>query len=171
MKTQLDAMFEFVTSNLPARLQDTSGFDSWMENIELTVDEKNVGRLAPEDGGGMQKRIAIRRYDGVLAWERWPYRQIDPDVLFALVGAWLGEHADDLRERLNLGSPMPDVEIRDNESAIVAISVPLADELILVPDPDGIIPLRGLRYSLAGAQIRPAETFGIAAQPKREIER
>ncbi|WP_368737068.1 phage tail protein, partial [Klebsiella pneumoniae] len=78
-------------------------------------------------------------------------------------GAWLGEHADDLRERLNLGSPMPDVEIRDNESAIVAISVPLADELILVPDDDGIIPLRGLRYSLAGAQIRPAETFGIAA--------
>ncbi|EPO5656599.1 hypothetical protein ACUB9E_003896 [Klebsiella oxytoca] len=40
MKTQLDALFGFVTSNLPARLQDTSGFDSWMENIELTVDEK-----------------------------------------------------------------------------------------------------------------------------------
>ncbi|ELI8130202.1 phage tail protein, partial [Yersinia enterocolitica] len=32
--TQLDKLFDFVSSNLPERLMKTTGADAWMEDIE-----------------------------------------------------------------------------------------------------------------------------------------
>ena len=138
--TQLDQLYEFVTAHLPARLQETTGFESWMDNIELLRSGKALGMG--------QLRIGVRRYNGVMGWDRWPYRQCNPDLLFALVCAWLDDHGNALREQLKAGDPEVYVEIRDNQSAIVMITVPLADEITLRPDDEGQIPYSGRRYQL-----------------------
>lgn len=137
--TQLDELHAFVRQCLPERLVTTVGSDAWMDNIKLEP--------AAKDWGLKQRRIAIRSYSASLAWERWPYRQYAPDVLFALVMVWLQEH--DQHDPMVSAMIEPDVfvELIDNENATVVITLPLADNILLKEDAEaGTIPLGGKQY-------------------------
>ncbi|HCI6131736.1 TPA: phage tail protein [Klebsiella variicola subsp. variicola] len=156
--TQLDELHRFIHDHVPGRLMDTAGADEWMDDIELVRSVKDLGLG--------QRRIAVRRYSGVLAWERWPYRQISPDFLFALVCAWLDDHGNDLREQLSLDDPTVYVEVRDNQTAIIMITVPLVDDITLVPDENGPVPYGTERYRLDAPEIHAATdltVYGIKA--------
>lgn len=139
--TQLDELNAFIRRCLPERLIDTVGADAWMDGIRLAS--------APKDCGLNQRRVGIRRYNASLAWERWPYRQYDPDVLFALVMVWLIEH--DGHDPISQEPIEPDVfvELIDDENAIVVITLPLTDDIIIKEDAQGgVIPLKGKQYSV-----------------------
>jgi len=147
---QIDALHAFLKACLPARLMSSAvGADAWMDDIELIH--------AAKAWGLGQRRVSVRRYNATVAWERWPYRQYDPDVLFALVEVWLLEHANAHYNHLELEPPAIFTQLMDDGNAIVTITVPLADDIILVEDAEnGIIPLQGKRYSVQDAQINVA---------------
>ncbi|HCI6630097.1 TPA: phage tail protein [Klebsiella quasipneumoniae subsp. similipneumoniae] len=153
--SQLTELTAFLDSCLPARVKTT---DSWMDNQKLTPALKNIGKG--------QRRISITTYDGVLEWDKLPYRQFDPAVLYALITVWLMEGANDARSDLNLGDPDIDVELYDEESALVTITVPLVDEVIIAPDENGHIPLEGQMWGVVDAvydYAELAEIFGADA--------
>jgi hypothetical protein len=147
---QIDKLYAFLKANLPERLMSVAiGADAWMDDIQLIHAAKNWGLG--------QRRIMIRRYSATLAWERWPYRLHDPDIPFALVGAWLIEHANAHYNGMELEPPEVFTQLMNNGDAIITITVPLADDIILVEDAkNGVIPLQGKRYSLADAQVNVA---------------
>lgn len=146
---QIDALFQFVHDNLPERLMSAAtGADCWMDDIELIH--------APKAWGLGQRRIQIRQYNATLAWERWPYRLYDPDIPFALVGAWLIEHANEHYNRQEMAPPTVFTQFMNNGDAIITITVPLADDILLKEAEDGVIPLQGKRYNLASASVNVA---------------
>lgn len=147
--TQLDELHDFVRRNLPERLMTTTGADAWMENIEIIH--------AAKAWGLNQRRVAVRQYQATLAWERWPYRQYDPDTLFALVMVWLAKHANEHYNRDELPPPDVILQLTDNDNASLFITVTLADDIILVESEDeGIIPLEGKRYRVAPPTVNTA---------------
>ncbi len=147
--TQLDELHDFVRRNLPERLMTTTGADAWMENIEIIH--------AAKAWGLKQRRVAVRQYQATLAWERWPYRQYDPDTLFALVMVWLVEHANEHYNRDEMPPPDVILQLTDNDNATLFITVQLADDIILAESEDeGIIPLKGKRYLVAAPTVNTA---------------
>jgi len=130
--SQLSELTAFMVEQLPTRVQ---AFDSWMDNQKLTPALKNIGKG--------QRRIGVTTYDGVLEWEKYPYRELDPAVLFALVLAWLMNGANEARSDLNLADPDIEIELYDEESALLTITIPLVDEIVIRPDDNGDIPLDG----------------------------
>lgn len=149
--TQLKELTAFIEQHLPPRARST--FTSEMENITVLQ--------APKNQGNGCLRTAIRRYDALLSWESWPYRQADPDVLFALINSWLTNQANSLRDELALGDYSVDVEVNDEGSAAIDITVTLADAQILVEDPEGGIPWGVRRYRLGAPDIWLAENARV----------
>ncbi|WP_334644916.1 phage tail protein [Klebsiella aerogenes] len=148
--SQLTDLTSFVDGHLPARVKVT---ESWMDNQKLTPALKNIGKG--------QRRIGITTYDGVLQWDKLPYREFDPAVLYALVLSWLMEEANEARSDLNLDDPDVEVELYDEESALVTITVPLVDEIILLPDNSGGIPMDGQVWKVVDAVYDYAEMADI----------
>ncbi|EBK4208544.1 phage tail protein, partial [Salmonella enterica] len=77
--SQLTELTDFLIANMPRRAMQ--GFDSQMDEIAFIP--------AQRDTGLGQYRIAIIRYNAVLTWERYPYREYDPKILMALFMSWL----------------------------------------------------------------------------------
>ncbi|MCW6024054.1 phage tail protein [Serratia marcescens] len=144
--SQLSELTDFVDNCLPARVKISA---SWMDNQKLIPAMKNIGKG--------QRRISITTYDGVLEWDKLPYRVFDPAILHALVAAWLEEGANELRSDLNLSEPDIEIEPYDEETALITITVPLVDEVFIVPDENGIIPLAGQKWSVVNATYDYAE--------------
>lgn len=144
---QLDSLYAFLAGNLPERLMGKSvGADAWMDNIELKHGLKDLGLG--------QRQVAVRQYVATLAWERWPYREYDPDTLFALVMIWLEKHSNYRRDHLSLPAPAVYTELMNHQDAIITIDVPLIDDITLAEDAEqGVIPINDRRYRLAPPQV------------------
>ena len=151
--SQLEELTNFIIANMPKRaMQD---FNSEMDEITFIP--------AQRDNGLGQYRIAIIRYNAVLTWERYPYREYDPRILMALLMAWTTEDERGLLEETGIDSERPDfdINIADQETAIMVITLPMSEELNLVPDPKGPIPFDGQRWRLADPDIWIAEKMMI----------
>ncbi|UJY48674.1 phage tail protein [Escherichia coli] len=105
---------------------DNTGFDSWMSDIRLLPAEKDMGLG--------QIRMGIRQYNAVFDWQRWPWRQVDPDLLLCALLVWRDEQANDYYSQLELDAPDVNIEPTDDNIAEVTVSMPLADPIILIPD-------------------------------------
>lgn len=148
--SQLSQLTDFVKSHLPDRVDE---FDSWMDNQKITRSEKGLGKG--------QRRLGVTTYDGVLEFDKFPYRQCDPALLFGLVLIWLVEGANDLRDEMRLDDPDVEVELYDEESALVMITVPLVDEIVIAPDENGAIPMDGQRWDIVDPIFDVAESAAI----------
>ncbi|NXZ86286.1 phage tail protein [Serratia fonticola] len=146
--SQLDELYAFIKANLPERLMRTVGADAWMDDIELIH--------AAKDWGLDQRRVAIRKYTATLAWERWPYREYDPDVLFALVMVWLAGRVNQHYDHLEFPAPSVFVELMNDRDAIITIDVPLADDIILTVSDEGIVPIKDKSYVVAQPTVNVA---------------
>lgn len=151
--SQLSALTDFIIANMPKRAMQ--GFDSQMDDVTFIP--------AQRDNGLGQYRLAIIRYSAVLTWERYPYREYDPKILMALFLSWLTEDERGLLEEAGIDSELPefDIETIDQETAIMVVTLPMAEELNLVPDPKGAIPFDGQRWRLAEPDIWTAEEMTI----------
>lgn len=149
--SQLDSLRDFVMSNLP----------DWACKNRSTLfkpfaAEQTMLSVKRDMGHGLQ--IGIIKYEAVLSWERFPYRKMDPLTVYALVSVWLEENSDPLRDALELkNEPDTDIELLDDDGAIFAISVEVAEPICLVEDPDGMIPFRGKRWRVDEVPIWIAE--------------
>lgn len=163
--SQLSQLVSFLNEALPERLR---GFDSWIDNQKLTPSYKALGND--------QYRLTITTYDGVIELDKFPYRQIDPGVVYAMVEVWIIEHANELRSDQGISGADIDAELYDEESALVTITVPLIDELVIAPDENGMIPFMGKKWSVVtplydvaeSAEIYGADSTGAAVGGQSE---
>lgn len=156
--TQLESLTAFLTEHLPPRTMQM--FLSAMDNCELVSAAKAMGLN--------QRRVGYLRYDAIVSWDDFPYRICPPALLYALVLAWVDDYGNELRDTLKLPPPTVDPEFIDEQTAMIQITVPVADEIILRETPDGPIPLKEKRWSVVYADVWTAETGEVI--PRRETE-
>lgn len=143
--SQLDALTRFVTQHLPSRVMQ--GFDSFMDEVRFIS--------AQRDLGAEQYQLAVMKFDAVLSWERWPYRECDPRALCALLLVWLADQDEQafMDAGLDMELPTLDIDIIGQETATVVVTVKMAESLTIIEDSAGIIPFDGKRWRLAEPQI------------------
>lgn len=146
-QSQLDSLTGFIKSNVPPRAM--LSFSSEMTGLKTVPAAKELGLG--------QVRLSVIRYDAELMWERFPFRECDPRLLMALIEVWLAQDSAEreLFSQIGITSADPDwdIELIDEENAIVTVTVPMAESLVIVPDDSGPVPYQGARYRLADPEI------------------
>lgn len=165
-ETQLDSLTAFFRANVPPRAQQ--GFSSLMDEMRVVPAAKDLGQG--------QYRQAVIRYSALLSWERFPYRLCAPQLLVALMEAWLDDCGSDVMDELGITDAEPDwdISVEDEETATVVLTMPLVEELVIKQDDNGAIPWRGERWSLAEPEVWTAFSAAIygtdsAAAPVGEV--
>lgn len=143
--SQLDSLVKFIKDNVPERAMIE--FDSYMDNPKLQRSNKNLGLD--------QRRLGVLIYDGVLSWDRFPYTEFDPQILFALVLIWLTDNS--LDDNFQLEEPTVDLELIDTKTAILSITVGMVDEIRVKSDENGAIPMKGKKWAICSPEIWTAE--------------
>jgi hypothetical protein len=152
--SQLESLTAFITANLPPDAMQM--FQSSMDDCEITRSGKSLGLG--------QRRIGIFRYNARLSWDNFPYRRYSPGVVYALVLAWIEEHANELHEQLRLADPTVDPEFDDEGACILEIVVALADPIILNQSDSGAVPLKGERWDVVNPEIWTATEVEVITQ-------
>lgn len=155
---QLESLTAFITDNLPPDAMQF--FMSSQEDAQLL--------RIPKALGNGQIQTGVLTYTAVMAWDNFPYRKYSPGLVYALVVAWLDEHACPLREALKLGEPDVDPQFDDEGSCLLEISVGLADPLVIREQEDGPVPYRGKRWALVNPEIWTAQTMALFVSRSRE---
>lgn len=120
--------------------------DAWVENPRIIPAAKSNGR------GILLYRQA---YDAVISIERFPHKTHPAELLFAHVSAWLITNDS---ERDEIAQPRTEVDILDDDTADIEISIDFEEDIYITADPAGTIDLDGTLYRLADPQIDYAET-------------
>lgn len=151
--SSIDSLTAFFTAHIPQRAMQS--FSSEIDGMKTVP--------AAKDYGLSQYRQSIIRYDAVLSWERYPYREYDPRVLMSLLDAWLAEDDRDLLRQIGITNADPDWDIGviDDKTAMVVVTIPMAEELVIVQDENGVIPFDGKKWRLADPVIWTALTAQI----------
>ncbi|MEN4819218.1 phage tail protein [Pantoea agglomerans] len=159
-ESQLESLTSFIKSEMPQRAMQS--FTSEMTGLKTIP--------AARDMGLGQVQLSVIRYDAELIWERFPYRECDPRLLMALLEVWQATDTEDrdLFSQVGITNADPDwdIELIDEEAAIVSVTVPMAERLIIVPDENGPVPYQGGRYRLADPEIWTA----LSAMIYTEVE-
>lgn len=152
-ETQLESLTAFFRANVPERAMQS--FSSLIDEMRIVPAERDLGMG--------QYRQAVIRYSAQLAWERFPYRLCPPQLLVALLKAWLDDYGSDVMDELDISFADPewDVSVEDEETAVVVLTVPLVEELVIRQDENGAIPWRGERWSLADPEVLTAFSAAI----------
>ncbi|MFE8047593.1 phage tail protein [Brenneria goodwinii] len=143
--SQLDALTGFIRKSLPERVMQ--GFDSLMDEVSFIPAQRDLG-----EG---QYQLAVMQFDAVLSWERFPYRECDPRNLCALLLVWQTNQDEQpfMDAGLDMELPTLDIDVIDQKTAVVVVTLKLAESLAIVEDAKGIIPFDGKRYRLADPEI------------------
>ncbi|EQA0847638.1 phage tail protein [Citrobacter braakii] len=152
-QTQLESLTAFFRQNVPPRAMQS--FDSVLDEMKFIP--------AAKDYGLGQYRQAVIRYDAVISWQRFPYRLCPPQLLMSLLAAWLDEADRELLDEVGLTEAEPDwdVSVEDEETATIVLTVPMAEELVIREDENGVIPWQGKRWSLVNPEVWIAITANI----------
>lgn len=153
--SQLDSLTDFMRRHIPPRAMNA--FKSEMHDASL--------KLVYKDLGMNQRCLGVLRYYATLSWQRFPYRECPPAMVYALLLAWLKDHRNPFYDELGLGEP--DVDIRDDDElgGLLDISIELADSITVTEDTDGDIPCSGRRYRLAYPEFYTVSQATIAGAP------
>lgn len=156
--SQLDELTAFITASMPKRTFAGTGFASFMDEMKFIPAQRDLGLD--------QYRLAIIRYDAALTWDRFPYRAYDPRNLAALLMVWLNQSDRALYDEVGIDVDLPDfdIDVIDDETAVLAISVPMVEALTMVKDEKGNIPMDGEMWRLADPQIwlaSEATVYGV----------
>jgi len=152
--SQLESLTAFITENLPPDAMQM--FSSSMDDCELVRSAKALGNN--------QTRIGVLTYSARLSWDNFPFRRYSPGLIYALVIAWMNEHANELRDELKLAEPTVDPEFDDEGSCILDVVIGLADPLVIRQTEDGPIPYKGKRWDIVNPEIWVAAEMDIIAK-------
>ncbi len=143
---QLAALTQFIVDQ---NLVAAENVDAWVENP----------RIVPSGTVKSHNSVVICRqtYSGVIFIENFPHRRTPPELLFALISAWLIEHDGERFDRKD-AELTTNVEIMDSETADIDIGIEFSEEIDMVEWPGGPIELNGKRYQLRQLLLNYAET-------------
>ncbi|EPJ4280585.1 TPA: phage tail protein [Proteus mirabilis] len=151
--TRLQKLTAFLRANLPEPVFATE-FSSEMDNITF--------KRAHNDLGEKQYQILTQEYDAVIAWGRWPYREIDTRYIPVLIEAWYQDLETDFTEPdFDDEPPTIDVDVIDDDIAMVVVTLKLSDAIVLKEDEKGLVPFDGKRWSLANPEVLFAENIDV----------
>lgn len=135
----INQLTSFLKDNLPAEVFRGQKFTSFTDNMELKRQFSVI--TAKQLQGG------IVSYDAVLEFEDWPYRKINPQLLFLLVNVWIEELPDLDSYEIN-ENPTLDVDVIDEQIADITVTVKVTENLYMVEDEQGQIPFKNKRYRI-----------------------
>jgi hypothetical protein len=147
---QLAAITEFL---IGLDLVAAEQIDSWVEDPQIVP----AGTIRTNDALVIYRQT----YTAVIAIERFPHRVHPAELLFAQISAWLIEH-DGNRFDNQDAKLTTDVEIMDDDTADITVSIDFSEEVEIVQDPGGPIYLNGFHWRLADAVINYAVTGDVA---------
>ncbi|MCP9267835.1 phage tail protein [Xenorhabdus sp. XENO-1] len=146
--SQLQSLTAFLRNNLPERICETE-FSSEMDEIRFIPAQRDLGLG--------QYQFFIQQYEAIIAWGRFPYRDCDPRNIPLLIDIWLTEQGDSFND-VNVEQERPTLTVDvDGETAMVVVSLSLAEPVVIREDAKGMIPFEGKRWSLADAEVWFAE--------------
>ncbi len=112
-----------------------------MGEIELVLSTKSMGNGC--------YRMMFQRYRAEFYFDRFPYKEQDPAVLFANVGGWLMDNDKYRSQQLSeMSDPEIDVVLEDDNSAEIIIEVMFEEPVKVIEDPNGPIYWRGKQYRI-----------------------
>lgn len=153
---QLARITQFVTClNLVAAEQ----IDSWIDKLKIAPSATSKGI-----GGAV---IYRQSYSISLFIERYPHKVHSAELLFAHISGWLidndGERFDQKDADIEV-----EIDILDDETADIMISIDFIEEVGITEDPGGDIRFNGKYWRIAEPVINYALT-GIIHEPIRLI--
>lgn len=135
----INQLTSFLKDNLPAEVFRGQKFTSFTDNMELKRQFSVI--TAKQLQGG------IVSYDAVLEFEEWPYRKLNPQLLFLLVNVWIEELPDLDSYEIN-ENPTLDVDVIDEQIADITVTVKVTENLYMIEDEKGQIPFKNKRYRI-----------------------
>ncbi|HDL6872290.1 tail terminator [Yersinia phage vB_YenM_324] len=154
--SKLQSLTAFVQGNLPQRLRKLE-FNSDMDELRFIPAQRDLGLD--------QYQLALMQFDAVLSWGRFPYRDYDPRNLCALLLVWMIENGPDYGPEPEL--PSIDIDVIDDKTAMVVVSMAITESLSIKQDEAGDIPFQGAKWRLTDPQLWLATEgaiFGADAQ-------
>lgn len=157
--SKLKSLTRFLKANLPEHIWKTE-FSSETDEIQFIS--------AHRDLGIDQYQMMIQQYDAVIAWGRFPYREFDPRYIPLLIDAWISEQDNELNDsNIEQESPSMTVDV-DEHTAVVVVTISLAEPVVMKKDPNGIVPFDGERWSIVDPQVWFAEHAEIYSDVKHD---
>lgn len=148
---QLDSLTGYLKNALGERM---------MSDCEIVTDDTTV-IIAEKNSGLGQRRVAVCTCNALFIWPAWPYREISPALLPALVCCWIADNQP-LREQLALAAPVISRDPGDNHrSVVITLDVDLYGEIVICEDERGNIVRDGARYRLADETVWTAQEAEI----------
>ncbi|NBH76376.1 phage tail protein [Rodentibacter pneumotropicus] len=144
---------DFLLTKLPKRYHGK--FYSWMENGKLV----NQGRQVTDNG----IEICHIQYDGILFFDEFPFKEISPAYLMALIQIWLNEH-DYMRDILDNHETPFDIEIINDDVADMSFTISFQEPLTAIEDGNGELEIDGTRYTLSEIEIFTADEIDIEVE-------
>jgi hypothetical protein len=133
-------------------------FDYYMENGTNEFCSKKVGQ------GLLLSRF---QYDAVFSVER--YSQ-SADLFLVLLSTWLQEYDC---SRIELELPMPEVDVTplDDNTVDVDVKITFSEDITVMPDDEGNVFYKGVRYRVAPSPISDANSVGVGDTKERETDK
>jgi hypothetical protein len=129
------------------------GLETWVEDMQLKPRGKVVGESV---------LLHVLRYRAVFAIASYPYKQHPVEQFNATLMTWLAEHDD--RSDLDNADPDISVDVWDDHTASLELTLMFNEEVYITPDDNGSIEFKGTRWSLLESQISVAEACDIEAR-------
>ena len=131
------------------------------ENIDSWVEDPRIVPSGSIVSGAAEGIILFRQeYDAVFSIERYPHQRHHVNELFGQVCAWLIENDADREE---IAQPNIDVDILDDETADIEITISFTEDVTAIKDPAGLIVVGGETYSLGAVVVDVAEEGDLTA--------
>jgi len=130
--------------------------------IESYVDEPSIVPSGKVESEGKDNSVLLYRqsYTCTINVDKYPHSKHPAELLFAHVATWLLTHDKDRDE---IAEPGIDVDVLDDSTANIEISIEFDEDVFGVEDPSGPIVLDGINYRLADPVVNYAETGEVTA--------
>jgi hypothetical protein len=135
----INQLTTFLKDNLPGEVFRGQKFTSFTDEMELKREFKVIT--------ASQLQAGIVTYDAVLIFDDFPFRSINPQLLFLLINVWIEQLTDSFSYKVE-ENPTLDVDIIDEELADITVSVKMTENLYMVEDEKGDIPFNNKRYRI-----------------------
>lgn len=157
MSGQLESLTEHLRKTIPPRIFQF--FDAQIDSGQLIRTTKSLG--------AGRYRMGVLRYEALLSWVNFPFREYPPALIYAQVMAWTDEFQNDLAEELNLGSPGVDMAFNHERVGDLIITVNMVDEITMKEAGDGPVFFRGKRWALELPEVYYATDLALDVRTMR----
>lgn len=125
-------------------------FDAWVENIEQTSRGKFEGNKV---------LLYTSEYRAVYSIERYAFCKYPIELFHARLITWLADNDD--RSEMDEKEPQIAVDLLDDETADIEITLMFAEDVYIAPSETGPIEYAGQRWALDDPDYDVAESFDL----------